>query len=70
MSKVINVSITLDKKKCTDKAYFDKAYKRFSREVLRSGIADDLRFKRYYYKPSALRKLKKQAQRLKWKFYN
>jgi ribosomal protein S21 len=70
MSKVIKVSVTLDKKKCTDKAYFDKAYKRFSREVLRSGIAEDLRFKKCYYKPSALRKLKKQFSKQKWKFYN
>jgi len=70
MSKVINVSVSLDKKKCTDKAYFDKAYKKFAREVLRAGISEDLRFKRYYLKPSALRKLKKQFSRQKWKFYN
>jgi len=69
MSRNANVTVTLDKKKCTDKAYFDKAYKRFSREVLRAGIAEDLKFKRYYYKPSALRKLKKQFARQKWKFY-
>lgn len=70
MSSIINVSVTLDKKKCMDKAYFDKAYKRFAREVLRAGIAEDLRFKKYYYKPSVLRKLKKQVARQKWKWYN
>jgi len=70
MSKIINVSVNLDKKKCTDKVYFDKMYKKFSREFLRSGVLEDLRFKRCFYKPSVLRKLKKQTAKLKWKFYS
>jgi len=70
MSKIVNASVTLDRKKCTDKVYFDKAYKRFSREFLKSGVLEDLRFKRCFYKPSVLRKLKKQVARFKWKYYN
>jgi ribosomal protein S21 len=62
-----NVQLKLDPKKCTDKVYFDKAWKRFNREFLNSGIVEELKLKRCYYKPSALRKIKKQIVRNKWK---
>jgi ribosomal protein S21 len=70
MSKIVNAAVHLDKKKCTDKAYFDRAWRTFSREVLRQGVLEDLRFKRCYYKPSVLKKLKKQIKHKKWKYYN
>jgi len=64
---IINAQVILDKKKCTDKAYFDKAWQRFNREFLNSGVMDELRLKRCFYKPSMLRKIKKQLVRNKWK---
>lgn len=64
---IINAQVKLDKKKCTDKAYFDKAWQRFNREFLNSGVMDELRLKRCFYKPSMLRKIKKQIVRNKWK---
>lgn len=70
MGKIVNASVTLNKQKCTDKVYFDKMYNKFSREFLKSGVLDELRLKRCYYKPSALRKIKKQLTRNKWKYYN
>jgi ribosomal protein S21 len=70
MSRVIKASVTLDKKRCTDKAYFDKAYNKFNREFLKSGVLEELRIRRCYYNPSALRKIKKQVMRNKWKFYS
>jgi len=70
MSKVVNAYVKLDKKKSTDKAYFDRAYNKFSREFLKSGVIDELRLKRCYYKPSALRRVKKELSRNKWKYYN
>jgi ribosomal protein S21 len=63
----VNVEVKLDKKKCTDKAYFDKMWNKFSREYMNSGIVEELRLKRCYYKPSMLRKIKKQIVRNKWK---
>lgn len=70
MSKIVNVSVQLDKRKCTDKTYFDRAWKTFNREVLRQGVLEDLRLKRCFYKPSALKKIKKQLRHKKWKYYN
>jgi len=64
-----NVVVNLDKKKSTDKTYFDKAYRKFSSEVLKSGILDEVRLKRRYLKPSAFKKFKKEVTRNKWKFY-
>jgi len=64
-----NAKVVLNGKKSLDKAYFDKAYNKFNREFLRSGVLDELRLKRCYYKPSVLRKLKKELARNKWKFY-
>jgi ribosomal protein S21 len=63
----VNVEVKLDKKKCTDKAYFDKMWNKFSREFMNSGVVEELRLKRCYYKPSMLRKIKKQIVRNKWK---
>lgn len=70
MSYIVNAYVKLDKKKSTDKAYFDKAYNKFSREFLKSGVIDELRLKRCYYKPSMMRKIKKEMSRNKWKYYN
>lgn len=64
---MVNAKIKLDPKKCMDKAYFEKALSRFNREFLNSGVLDELRLKRRFYKPSALRKIKKQLVRNKWK---
>ena len=70
MSYIINAEVKLDKKKSTDKAYFDRAYNKFSREFMKSGVIDELRLKRCYYKPSVLRRVKKEMARNKWKYYN
>ena len=67
--KKTNAKVNLDPKKSTDKAYFDRAWKKFNNEFFKSGVIDDLRLRRCYYKPSALRKVKKQLTRNKWKFY-
>lgn len=64
-----NAFVQLDKKKSTDKVYFDKAYRKFSSEVLRSGIFEEIRLKRRFLKPSAFKKFKKEITRNKWKFY-
>jgi ribosomal protein S21 len=64
---IIKAEVKLDLKKCTDKAYFDKMYNKFNREVLNSGILDELRLKRRFYKPSAFRKIKKEMARNKWR---
>jgi ribosomal protein S21 len=62
-----NVEVKLDPKKCTDKVYFDKMYSKFNREFLNSGVLDEIRIKRRYYKPSALKKIKKEMARNKWR---
>jgi len=62
-----NVEVKLDIKKCTDKAYFEKMYNKFNREFLNSGVLDEVRLKRRYYKPSALKKIKKEMARNKWR---
>lgn len=62
-----NAIVKLDPKKSTDKAYFDRAWNKFNREFLNSGVLEDLKLKRCYYKPSALKKVKKQIVRFKWK---
>ena len=56
---IINAQVKLDPKKCADKAYFEKIWNRFNREFLNSGVLEELRLKRCFYKPSALRKIKK-----------
>jgi len=70
MSKIVNAQVTLNKKKSLDKAYFEKAWNKFNREFLRAGVMDELRLKRCYYKPSAMRKIKKEISKRKWKFYS
>jgi len=64
---MINVEIKLNKNKCTDKAYFDKMLKKFSDEVKRSFVMEELKLKRVFYKPSAFKKIKKDIKHLKWK---
>lgn len=66
---MINVEVKLDKKRATNKVYFDKMLKKFSDKVKASEILEEIRLKRNYLKPSAFRKEKKQRQHLKWKFY-
>jgi len=56
----INAAVTLDSKKCTDKQYFDRMYTKFSRQVITSGVLDDLRLRRRFLTPSQRRKLKVQ----------
>ena len=65
----INAEVTLNGKKSLDKAYFERALSKFGREFLKSGVLDTLRLKRCYYKPSAMRKVRKELSRNKWKFY-
>jgi ribosomal protein S21 len=69
MSYIIHAEVKLDKKKCTDKVYFDRAVKKFMNNVQRSGVLEDLRLKSRHLKPSQLKKIKKQLQHKKWKFY-
>jgi len=69
MSYIVNACVKLDKKKCTDKVYFDKMVKKFMNEVQRSEVLEELRLKSRFLKPSQLRKLKKQLQHKKWKYY-
>ena len=64
---IIKAEVKLDLKKCTDKTYFDKMYNKFNREFLNSGVLDELRLKRRFYKPSALKKIKKEMARNKWR---
>lgn len=66
----INVETKLDPKKSTNKEYFEKKLNSFIKQVKKSEIMEELRLKRCFYKPSVLRKLKKQNAPHKWKFYN
>jgi ribosomal protein S21 len=52
-----------------EKPYFDKMYTKFSREVQKSLIIEETRFRRYHHKPSRLKRLKKDFNRLKWRNY-
>lgn len=67
--QIVRCEVKLDKKRCTDKDYFDSKLKQFSREVKRSGVLEDLRKKVCYLKPSQMKKLNKQTKHLKWRFY-
>lgn len=69
MSNIINAQVTLNKKKSLDKAYFEKAWNKFNREFLKSGVVEELRLKRCFYKPSMFKKIRKEITRNKWKFY-
>lgn len=66
---IIHAQVKLKKERCSDKEYFDKMLKKFSSEVQKSFVLEELRAKRYHMKPSMRRKLKPQICRNKWKFY-
>lgn len=66
---IINVEVKLDKKKSLDKAYFDKMYNKFAREVQKAEILEELRLRRNFSKPSKFKRVKKEYSRLKWRFY-
>jgi ribosomal protein S21 len=65
---IIKAEVILDKKKSAEKAYFDKMYNKFAREVQNSLILEELRFRRCFNKPSKLKKLKKEFYKLKWRY--
>jgi len=64
-----NAEVALNGKKSLDKAYFERALSKFGREFFKSGVLDVLRLKRCHYKPSAMRRVKKELSRNKWKFH-
>jgi len=64
-----NAEVKLESKKSSSKEYFDKKLNIFSKSVKKSGVLEDLKWKRCFYKPSMLKKLKKKNAHLKWKFY-
>lgn len=66
---IIKSKVILDKGKSIEKPYFDKMYNKFSREVQKSLIIEELRYRRYFNKPSKHKKLKKEFARLKWRNY-
>lgn len=66
---IIKSEVILDKSKSVEKPYFDKMYNKFSREVQKSLIIEELRYRRYFNKPSKHKKLKKEFARLKWRNY-
>ena len=66
---IIKSKVILDKSKSVEKPYFDKMYNKFSREVQKSLIIEELRYRRYFNKPSKHKKLKKEFARLKWRNY-
>jgi ribosomal protein S21 len=67
---IAHAEVTLKKERCSDKAYFDKMLKKFSSEVQKNFVLEEVRARRYHYKPSMKRKLRSQIYRNKWKFYN
>jgi len=66
----VNCEVKLDKNKAIDKVYFDKKLKRFTQEVKKCGILEEVRLRRTFMKPSVKRKLSKQLSSLKWKYYS
>lgn len=66
---IVHCEVKLDKKRCTEKEYFDAKLKQFTREVKRCGVLEELRKKVCYYKPSQMRKLNQQTKHLKWRLY-
>jgi len=66
---IIKAEVKLKKERCSDKEYFERMLKKFSSEVSRSFIMEELRLKRTYLKPSMLKKIKPQVLRNKWKYY-
>lgn len=67
---IINAEVILDKKKCSNKEYFEKKLNQFTKLVKKSEILEDLKYRRRIAKPSVIKKLKKERSRFKWKFYN
>lgn len=63
---IIKAEVILNKSKSLEKPYFDKMYNKFSREVQKSFILEEVRFKKFYVKPSKRKKLKKEFFKLKW----
>jgi len=70
MSYIVHAEVKLNTKKSTDKAYFEKMYNKFNREFMQSGVIEQLKLKRCFYKPSVLKKVKKELAKFKWKYYN
>jgi len=66
---IINCEVVLDKKKSTNKLYFDKKLRQFTNEVKRCGIMEEVRLLRSYLKPSAKRKISQKLSYNKWKYY-
>lgn len=66
---MINVEVKLDNKKSRDKEYFDRKLNAFIREVKRSEILEELKWKRCHYKPSYKKRLKARMPSYKWKYY-
>jgi ribosomal protein S21 len=64
-----NVSVELDKKRSSNKEYFEKKLNQFTREVKKAFIMEELKLKRCFYKPSRFKRVKKEITRLKWAFY-
>jgi len=67
---IINAEVKLDTKKATNKEYFEKKLNAFIKQVKKSEILEDLRYRRRVSKPSVLKKLKAERAKHKWKFYN
>ena len=66
---IINAEVKLKKERCSDKEYLEKMLKKFTHEMNKTFIMDELRLKRTYLKPSMLKKIKPQVLRNKWKNY-
>lgn len=66
---IINAEVKLKKERCSDKEYLEKMLKKFTNEMNKTFIMDELRLKRTYLKPSMLKKIKPQVLRNKWKNY-
>lgn len=66
---MINCEVVLDKKKSSNKLYFDKKLRQFTNEVKRCGILEEVKLLRCYLKPSARRKLAQKQGFNKWKYY-
>jgi len=66
---ITHSEVKLNKSMSVEKPYFDKMYNKFSREVQKSLIIEETRFRRYHHKPSRLKRLKKDFNRLKWRNY-
>jgi len=65
----VNAEVRLKKERCSDKVYFDKMLKKFTNEMNKTFIMDEIRLKRTFLKPSMLKKIKPQVLRNKWKNY-